>query len=57
MARQWADPAHCTFGLFYRAPSDPRLLVPLRNTNIGWMPNLSRPRAVAVGVVVRSGVE
>ena len=56
LARVWSDPGHWTVGVLYRAPSDPRLLVPMRFTNAAWTPNLAHPTAslLAIGLLALS---
>jgi uncharacterized protein DUF5808 len=40
----WKNPAHWTaFG--YRCKDDPRVIVPKRNTSMGWTVNWAHPRA------------
>jgi hypothetical protein len=49
----WNDPTHWVFGVLYRAPSDPRWVVPMRFTNAAWTPNIAHTQAVlvATGIV------
>ena len=49
LASELNDPANWIFGVFYRAPNDPRWLVPMRFTSAAWTPNLAHPRAVVLG--------
>ena len=50
--RTWDDPASWSFGVVYRAPSDPRWIVPLRNTNAGWTPNVAHINGVVLAIAI-----
>jgi hypothetical protein len=52
LAQHWADGANWRFGIFYRAPDDPRLLVAMRGTNAGWTPNVAHPRAIVLAAAL-----
>lgn len=45
--QSWSDPANWWAGIVYRAPADPRLIVPKR-TRLGWTLNFARPAAWAM---------
>lgn len=44
LARVWNDPSNWRFGILYRAPHDPRLLVPMRFTNAAFTPNIAHAK-------------
>jgi len=46
----WTDPGNWTWGVIYRCPEDPRVIVPRRWRWGGWTLNFSHPKAGLVGL-------